>query len=151
MKRILLFLTLLVLTASSKAQRFFPPAETGVAVGLSGGFASNNCFVANYGLGTMLHGQNHLSLNLEIFSKIRSSDIPSIFEARMGHSFSGFEVYGGAGYHMLGHDGSKIVSAKEGIKPAYGVIKHFDNSIWTVGAGMSGSIFSLQLGIFGIR
>lgn len=125
--------------------------ETGVAMGISGGYSSKQCMVGTFTVGAMLPSQNHVSMNMVILSELKNKDIPSIFETRIGHVFNTWELYGGAGYHIAGSDGKIATNPNTGIRPAYGMIKHFYNSPWTLSAGMSGKIFSLQVGLFGVR
>ena len=102
-------------------------------------------------LGAMFETKNHVSMNMVLLSELKNSDIPSIFEARIGHFFNTFELYGGAGYHIAGSDNKIAANPNTGLRPAFGVIKHFTSSPWTLSAGMSGKILSLQLGLFGVR
>ena len=126
-------------------------AETGFAMGVSGGYSSKQCVVANLSAGAMLLDQNHVSVNMVILGSVKNPDIPSIFEGRIGHIFNTLEVFGGAAYHIAGSDGKISSNINTGIRPAYGVIKHFYNSSFTLSAQMSGKIFSFQVGIFGVR
>lgn len=128
-----------------------PDPETGVAMGLSGGYSSKQCMIGTLSVGAMLETKNHVSMNMVILSELKNADIPSIFEARIGHFFSTIELYGGVGYHLAGSDNKIGANPNTGIRPAFGVIKHFTSSPWTLSAGMSGKIFSLQLGLFGVR
>ena len=146
-----LFFTLMVYGAEAQSG-FSSRKETGVAVGLSGGYSSIKSVVGNYSIGAMLNHQNHISVNLEVFSKASHSDVPVIGELRMGHVFETIELYAGYGYHCASTDGYKSAGDKvNGFKPAFGVIKYFYNKPFSVSAGMSGKIFSIQLGIFGVR
>jgi hypothetical protein len=128
-----------------------PDPETGVAMGLSGGYSSKQCMIGTLSIGAMFETKNHVSMNMGILSDVKNADIPSIFEARIGHFFNTIELYGGAGYHIAGSDNKIAANPNTGIRPALGVIKHFNSSPWTLSAGMSGKIFSLQLGLFGVR
>ena len=125
--------------------------STGVAMGLSGGYSSKQSVIASYSLGAMLPTSTHLSINMIVLSELKKSDLPSIGEVRVGQVFNTWEVYGGAGYHIAGSDSKIATNPNTGIRPALGLIKYFNNSPWTVSASMSGNIFSLQVGLFGIR
>jgi len=155
MKFIFTLLIISCISTTTWAQGHYrPDSETGVAVGLSGGYSSRNALIGNFSVGAMLLNQNHLSANLQLFSNANDVNVPVIAEARLGHVFGTVELYGGAGYHYAGTDFAHqdgIPQFKNGFKPAYGILKHFYNSAWTVGAGMSGNTFSVQIGIFAVR
>jgi len=155
MKSVLGLLLIFGISITSNAQsHFLPNEETGVAVGLTAGYSSKSSFVGNFSIGAMLKDQNHLSVNLQLFNNANRPNVPVIGEGRIGHVFGTVEVYGGCGYHYAGNNYShepRIFEFKNGFRPAYGVIKHFDQSLWTVGAGMSGNTFSIQIGIFAVR
>lgn len=156
MKLIFSLLFILVISATCRSQKsyYIPNAQTGVAVGLSGGYSSKNSAIGNFSIGAMVKGLNHLSANLQLFGNANKANVPVIGEARIGHVFGTVELYGGYGYHYAGTDyahDAGIPQFKNGFKPAYGVIKHFYNSLWTIGAGMSDKTFSVQAGIFVIR
>ena len=149
--------TLISLAASSQCT--MRNEESGIAVGLSGGYASNQLLTGNFSIGAqfadkIFSGQNHFSVNLQIFSNPSKVGTPVVFEGRLGHVINNtLEIYGGYGYHKAKTDASENKSGgfASGFKPAYGIIKKSKNSWWTVAAGMSGNVFSLQLGIFAIR
>ncbi len=156
------FIYLLILSFSAFAvhsQTCLRNEESGIAVGLGGGYASNQRVTGSYSVGTQLKnnwmsGKDHLSANLQIFSNTSMVGTPVIFEARAGHVFNNLiEIYGGYGYHMLKSDAASIKSSQlaSSFKPAYGIMKRFDRSWWTVSAGVSGNIFSVQLGMLVIR
>jgi hypothetical protein len=143
---------LILLSVSLKAQRFQMDRKTGVAAGISGGYSSKNCTIGNLSLGWMFKKQNHVSINLQVLGKIDAADIPVIGEARFGHSFGAVELYGGLGYHYASSDGEKFINDYvNGWKPGYGIIFKFPQTPFTVSAAMSGKIFSIQAGIFGVR
>ena len=147
-----LLLLFTCISLASKAQSYYQPnPETGIAMGLSGGYSSKQSMLGTLSIGVMVPTKNHISMNMVILSDIRNSDIPSIFEARYGHVFNSLEIYGGAGYHIAGGDSKISLNPATGFRPAYGVIKHFSNSPWILSAGMSGNIFALQVGLFGVR
>lgn len=147
---IILLFTLVCFTARSQSY-YQPNAETGIAMGLSGGYSSKQCPIGTLSLGAMFPAQMHFSTNIIILSEIKNPDVPSIFEARLGHVFNTIELYGGAGYHIAGTDNKIATNPNSGIRPAFGIIRHFRSSPWTISAGMSGKVFSLQLGLFGVR
>ena len=147
---VILLFTLITLNARAQSKGS-QKKETGVAVGLSGGYASIKSIVGNYTIGAMLKSKNHISANLEVFGKFSNSDVPVIGELRMGHLFKTIELYAGYGYHCASTDGDKNISDINGLKPAFGVIKYFYKTPLAISAGMSGKIFSVQLGIFGVR
>ena len=151
MKFILILLYVGIVTAAYSQSYNERDRETGVAMGLSGGYSSKQCMIGTLSVGAMLPAYNHLSVNMVVLSALKNADIPSIFEARIAHVFATFELYGGAGYHIAGADNKIASNPNTGIRAAYGIIKHFYNSPWTVSAGMSGNIFSLQIGLFGVR
>ena len=145
-------LLFILLSFAARSQSYdVPNPPTGLAMGLSGGYSSKQCMIGTFSLGAMLETNNHVSVNMVILSELKKSDIPSIGEARVGHLFSTWELYGGVGYHLAGSDSKIASNPNTGLRPAFGVIKHFNTSPWTVSAGMSGGIFSLQLGLFGVR
>lgn len=74
---------------------------------------------------------------------------PAIIESRLSYKILSFELYGGYGYHISSMDNDKIRQQYGGFKPGYGLIKHF-GKIYTA-AGMSGSIFTVQIGLFGFK
>ncbi|MDB5249411.1 MAG: hypothetical protein JWQ40_3805 [Segetibacter sp.] len=150
----LLFILGISITASKAQGRFQPNEETGVAVGLTGGYSSKMSAVGNFSVGAMVKNLNHFSINLQLFGNASAVNVPVIGEARVGHVFGTVEIYGGYGYHYAGTDHAHeegVVEFKSGFKPAFGIVKHFYQSLWTVGAGMSGNTFSLQVGIFAVR
>jgi hypothetical protein len=139
---------------SFKVQAQFSPAAnvvTGVAMGLSGGYSSKQSPIGTLSIGAMLHTNNHLSLNMVLLGNTKNAETPSIAEARIGHFFNTWELYGGVGYHIAGADDKIASNPNTGIRPAMGIIKHFTSSPWTISAGASGKIFSLQIGLFGVR
>jgi hypothetical protein len=137
---------------AARAQSYeVPNPPTGLAMSLSGGYSSKECMIGTFSIGAMLETNNHVSVNMIILSELKKSDVPSIGEARIGHLFNTWELYGGVGYHLAGSDNKIASNPNTGIRPAFGVIKHFNSSPWTVSAGMSGKMFSLQLGLFGVR
>lgn len=146
---VLLFL-ILSLTARSQSYNELN-RETGVAMGLSGGYSSKQSMIGTLSAGAILGTNNHVSLNMVILSQLRNADMPSIGEARVGHFFHTVELYGGLGYHVAGSDNKIRSNPNTGIRPAVGIIKHFTSSPWTISASMSGNIFSLQLGLFGVK
>lgn len=146
---ILLF-TLICFT--SKAQSFNEPSiGTGVAMGLSGGYSSMHSMIGTYSVGAMLPSRTHISMNMVVLSELKRSDVPTIGEIRVGQLFNTWEFHGGVGYHIAGSDGKITTNPNSGIKPALGVTKYFNNSPWTLSAAMSGKVFSIQLGLFGVR
>jgi hypothetical protein len=145
------FLLLTLLTNAVRSQSNEPNPETGVAMGLSGGYSNKNCMIGTFSIGAMLQTRYHVSMNLTILSQMDRVDIPSIGEARVGRFFSTYELYGGMAYHLAGSDNKISSNPNTGFRPAFGVIKHFTSSPWTIGAGMSGKVFSLQLGLFAVR
>jgi hypothetical protein len=145
----LLFALISIVSRSQSCN--IPNVATGVAMGLSGGYSSRQSIIGAYSLGAMLPTNTHISLNMVILSELKKSDIPSIGEVRVGQVFDAWELYGGIGYHLAGSDNKIITNSNTGIRPALGVIKYFNNSPWTISAAMSGNIFSLQLGLFGVR
>ena len=155
MKIIASLLFILSVSFSSYGQsHYLPNEETGVAVGLTGGYSSKKSFIGNFSLGAMIKGKSHISINLQGFSDPSAVNVPIIGEGRIGHMLGTVEVYAGYGYHYAGNEydyKQGYLQFRNGFRPAYGVVKHFDNSMWTVGAGMSGKIFSLQIGILVIR
>ncbi|MCW3112427.1 MAG: hypothetical protein JWR18_823 [Segetibacter sp.] len=142
--------TLLSLAAHSQSYDV-PNPTTGVAMGLSGGYSSKQCMIGTLSIGAMFQTTNHVSVNMTILSEMKRPDIPSIGEVRLGHFLSTWELYGGLGYHLAGTDNKIASNTNTGFRPALGIIKHFNSSPWTLSAGMSGKIFSLQLGLFGVR
>ncbi|MGI8636501.1 MAG: hypothetical protein ACR2KZ_13980 [Segetibacter sp.] len=124
---------------------------TGVAMGLSGGYSSKQSVIASYSIGAMLPTSTHLSVSMIVLSELKKSDMPSIGEVRAGQVLNTWEVYGGFGYHIAGSDNKISTNPNTGLRPALGIIKYFKSSPWTLSATMSGNIFSLQLGLFGIR
>lgn len=152
MKITLIILLFTIITQTVNAQSFNTPnRETGIAMGLSGGYSSKQCVIGTLSIGAMLSSQNLVSMNMVVLSEIKNPNIPTIFEGRVAHFFNTIELYGGAGYHIAGSDNKIATNPNTGIKPALGVVKHFQSSPWTVGAGLSGTIFSIQVGLFGIR
>lgn len=152
MKLTLIILLLIVFAPIVKSQSYSKPdRETGVAMGLSGGYSSKQCFVGTLSVGAMLPAQNLISMNMIVLSETKNPDIPTIFEGRIAHFFNTLEFYGGAGYHLASSENKIGSNPNSGVKPAYGVIKHFQSSPWTVAVSMSGSIFSLQVGLFGVK
>ncbi|HEX8278412.1 MAG TPA: hypothetical protein VF540_06935 [Segetibacter sp.] len=152
MKLMPIIVALTLLASTARSQSYYQPnAETGIAMGLSGGYSSKQCMIGTLSLGAMFPARTHFSTNIIILSEIKNPDVPSIFEARVGHVFNTTELYGGAGYHIAGSDNKIAANPNSGIRPAFGVIQHFRRSPWTISAGMSGKIFSLQLGLFGVR
>jgi hypothetical protein len=152
MKLTLIILLFTLPGFAARSQSYYQPnPETGVAMGLSGGYSSKQCMAATLSVGAMLPLQNHISINMVVLSELKNRDIPSIFEARMGHIFNTIELYGGAGYHIAGSDNKIAANTNTGIRPSFGVMKHFYSSPWTISANMSGTIFSLQIGLFGVR
>lgn len=142
--------TLLGLAGHSQSYDVANPS-TGVAMGLSGGYSSKESIIATLSVGAMFQTVNHVSLNMTILSEMKSPNIPSIGEVRWGHFISTWELYGGLGYHIAGTDNKIASNPNTGFRPCLGIIKHFESSPWTLSAGMSGKIFSLQLGLFGVR
>lgn len=151
MKLIIVLLSTILITSARAQLREVPNPSTGVAMGLSGGYSSKECMIGTLSLGAMVKGNHHLSINLTALSDIKNPEIPSIGEVRIGHFFSTWEFYGGAAYHLAGSDHKVYSNPNTGLRPAVGVIKHFTSSPWTLSAGMSGRIFSLQLGLFGVK
>lgn len=151
MKLTISLLFIMLGIAAHSQSNYQPNVETGVAMGLSGGYSTKQCMIGTLSAGAMLATNNHISMNMVILSELKNKDIPSIFEARVGHFFNTIELYGGAGYHIAGSDNKISSNPNTGIRPAFGVVKHFLSSPWTVSAGMSGKIVSLQLGLFGVR
>ena len=145
-----LLLTLISFAANSQSYDV-PNPSTGLAMSLSGGYCSKECMIGTFSVGGMLKTNTHVSVAMIILSELKKSDVPSIGEARVGHLFNTWEVYGGVGYHLAGSDNKMYSNPNTGIRPALGVIKHFKSSPWIVSAGMSGRIFSIQLGLFGVR
>ena len=130
--------------------------ETGLAINMDGGFTNKHSVTGGLGLGAMFNHMNHASLNLQIFSNAKALNVPVIGEARFGHIFGTLEVYGGYGYHYSSHTNTHNPKATlnqyvNGWKPGFGVIKHFNQSLFTVGAGLSGNIFALKIGIAAVR
>jgi hypothetical protein len=120
-------------------------------MGLSGGYSSKQSLIGSFSVGAMLPGNNHVSLNMILLTPLNQADRPTIGEARIGHFFNTWELYGGAGYHVAGSDNKILTNPNTGFRPAFGVMKHFNSSPWTVSAGMSGKIASIQIGLFGVR
>ena len=150
----LFFMLFLNITPGNAQSYFRPNEETGVAIGVTGGFSSKNSLIGNFSLGAMIKGKSHLSINLQAFSNASEVNVPVIAEGRMGYMLGTVEIYGGAGYHYAGNEYDHqegYFQFKNGFRPTYGAIKHFNNSLWTVGAGMSGKTFSVQIGIFAVR
>ncbi|MDQ6815440.1 MAG: hypothetical protein M3040_17030 [Bacteroidota bacterium] len=145
-----LFFILLSFAAHSQSYDV-PNPSTGLAMGLSGGYASTESMIGTFSIGAMLETNNHVSVNMILLNELQKTDVPSIGEARIGHLFSTWEFYGGVGYHLAGSDNKISSNPNTGIRPALGIIKHFNSSPWTISASMSGKIFSLQLGLFGVR
>jgi hypothetical protein len=149
-----LFITLLVtmISITARSQSYNEPCTgTGVAMGLSGGYSSVHSMIGTYSVGAMLATKTHVSLNMVVLSELKRSDVPTIGEMRVGQLFNTWELYGGVGYHVAGSDGKISTNPHTGIRPALGVTKYFNNSPWTLSASMSGKVFSLQLGLFGVR
>jgi hypothetical protein len=146
------FIVFIVISSKAAAQ-FYDNANvaTGVAMGLSGGYSSKQSAIGTLSVGAMLATNNHLSLNMVLLGNTKNAEIPSIAEARVGHFFSTWELYGGVGYHIAGADDKITTNPNTGIRPALGITKHFTSSPWTISAGASGKIFSLQIGLFGVR
>ncbi|WP_297818525.1 hypothetical protein [Segetibacter sp.] len=126
-------------------------ASSGVAMGLSGGYSTKQSVIGTLSIGAILKTNNHLSLNIILLGNTKNLETPSIAEARVGHFFSTWQVYGGAGYHIAGSDNKIASHPNTGIRPALGVIKHFRSSPWTISAAASGKIVSLQIGLFGVK
>jgi hypothetical protein len=145
-----LFFTLFSFAAHSQSYDV-PNPPTGLAMGISGGYSSSESIIGTFSVGAMLANKTHVSINMILLAALQKSDIPTIGEARLGHLFGTWELYGGVGYHLAGSDDKIVSNPNTGIRPALGLIKHFPSSPWTVSAGMSGNIFSLQLGLFGVR
>lgn len=147
---VLLF-TILSTTGHSQS-RSREDAETGgIGMGLSGGYSSKQRAVGTLTLGVILPARTQFSMNMTVLSGLRSRDIPSIFESRVSHFFNTVEIYGGAAYHIAGSDNKITANPNSGLKAAFGIVKHFYRLPWTIAAGMSGNIFSVQLGVFSVR
>lgn len=150
--KIITFPLFILLTFAAKSQSYDTPnAASGVAMGLSGGYSTKQSVIGTLSIGAMVKTRTHLSLNVILLGNTKNSEIPSIGEARVGHFFSTWEVYGGAGYHVAGSDNKIASHPNTGIRPALGIIKHFTSSPWTISAGMSGQILSIQIGLFGVK
>ena len=158
MKQTITLLLILSLSIVASSQRRYKiNEETGVAIGLSGGVTNKHSLTGNFSIGGMFKNLNHASINLQVFSNARTVGVPVIGETRLGHVFGTVELYGGVGYHYAGNRfnkgvddahypiGQSFSGYKNGFKPAYGILKHFHQSLWAVGAGMSGNIFSLAV------
>lgn len=147
----LTILLLILLSERAMSQDYnLTGTEHGIAMGLTGGISSKQSVIGTLSLGTMFRA-NHLSMNMLVLSEIRNPDVPTIFEGRFGHVFNTVELYAGAGYHIAGTDNKITSNPNTGLRPGFGIIKYFNNSPWIISAGMSGSLFSLQVGVFGIR
>lgn len=149
LSKVLVF-SLISVAARAQSHTILNPSS-GVAMGLSGGYSSKECMIGNLSIGAILETNNHVSVNMTILSQLKNVDIPTIGEARIGHLFNTWEIYSGVGYHLAGTDNKIASNPNTGLRPALGVIKHFNSAPWTITAGMSGRIFSVQLGLFGVR
>src|SRR4051812_7821842 len=143
---------LVFLTVTVKAQGFQDDKDTGIAMGLSGGYSSKGCVIGNLSVGEQFKGQNHVSINLQVLGKIAATDVPVIGEVRLGHGFGVFEPYIGVGYHYGSSDADKPLRKQvNGWKPALGILLKIPDTHFTISTGMSGNIFSVQVGVFGVR
>lgn len=157
--KILSFLLFILIGFSASSQSFAGNEETGVAVSLSGGYASNQRATGSFSLGAQVRdnwfsGQNHISADMQVFSDPGKVGTPAIFECRIGHVFNDIvEIYAGYGYHKSKTDAVEMKSRgfDSGLKPAFGIVKRSVNSWWIISAGMSGNICSVKLGIMAIR
>lgn len=127
--------------------------ETGVAINLSAGIANNGYSIGRFGVGVAtLFSANtrlHSSVNLQVFSNMRSSSTPVMPELREGIMLGTWELYGGIGYHYASYD--KNIGNVNGWRPAYGIEKKFKRTPFTITASCSGRYYSIQIGISAIR
>ena len=145
------FILFTMISACAHAQNYLDQ-ETGVAAGVSAGYSSKQCLIGTLTMGAMFAHHNHVSINLTALGKQSDSDIPAIGEFRIGHGFNNIEIYGGVAYHYASSDGEKFISQHiNGWKPAAGIVFKFPETPYTISAGFSGNIYSIQLGIFGVR
>jgi|GEM_PF-6259906 len=150
--RLIAFVACIIVSIAARSQRYQPDNKTGVAAGISAGYSSKQCVIGNMSVGAMLAHHNHVSVNLTAFTKIRDAATPVVAEGRIGHVFTCIELYAGYGFHYASSDGEKYISDRvNGWKPAAGIVLKLPQTPWTISAAMSGNIFSLQLGLFGVR
>jgi hypothetical protein len=147
----LILLFILTMTSYTYSQRIAT---------FSAGYASNKQMVGHLGIGTA-KGNFNATLNVSAFAA-NKTDVPSIFDLRVGYTLKGFELFAGPAYHYAGENTVKdekdpnseyAAYTKEtyktnpcnGIRVAYGLIKHL--GALNVGFYGSGNFYSLQLGL----
>lgn len=126
----------------------------------SAGYASNKYLVGHLGIGAA-KGNFNATINLSAFA-INKRDVPAIFDLRLGYTIKGFEIFAGPAYHYAGENIAKDekdptsqyaaycketykTNPNNGIRPAFGLIRHF--GVFSLGFYGSGSIYSFQIGL----
>lgn len=149
MKTLIIFIACTFILLKCKCQYNYNEVLPGI--GISAGYSSLGCLIGEGYGGLQLNEKVFTGISMKVHSKSSNTDYPIIFEPRLGYRFiESLELYGGVGYHTSSTD------IKKSDKPSpynigAGLIYHFKESPVVISAGVSGKIYSVQIGIFGVK
>lgn len=121
-----------------------------MGAGLMMGYSSKKSLIGEMYFGFRIaNNVNLYPICMKLHGYMSDVDMPVIYESKLSYRINSWEVYAGPAYHFIYMDNKEMFRKHGGLQPAAGIMYHINKVV--ISAGMSGEVYSVQLGFFNFK